>query len=65
MHVTHYWLLGFFRGPGGSPPAPPPVAALSGPDDGPGAYFDAQVEASNTAAIQFMMLAALACEEFH
>jgi len=41
------------------------VATLPGADDGPGAYFDAQVEASNTAAIQFMVLAALALEGLH
>jgi hypothetical protein len=64
VHVTHYWLLGFFRGPGGSPPVPPPVMAFAGADDGD-TFTDMQVEASNAAAIQFMMLAALAIEELH
>lgn len=65
MHVSHYLLLGFFSGPAAEPEPEAPAATMWAADDGAASDFDAYVQASNAAAIQFMMLAALAIEELH
>jgi len=63
MHVAHYLLLGFFDGPSGPQPAAPQRTTVFG--SGRGGDVDEQIEMSNAAAIQFMILATLAIEELH
>lgn len=60
MWFTTYLLLGFFRGPAVEPPVEPQALTYSADD---GDRTQEQIDMANAAAIQFMMLAALACEE--
>jgi hypothetical protein len=72
VHVSHYYLLGFFSGTSDAPdPNDGPAAGGGGGGNGqtgPNARARAamearQIETGNAAAIQFMFLAALALEE--
>jgi hypothetical protein len=69
VHVSHYYLLGFFNGTTTDPdPGDTPAGGGGGGSGGPSARARAamearQIETGNAAAIQFMFLAALALEE--
>lgn len=62
MHVSHFIVLGFFRGPAVEPPAQQSLSLLTDDDSSETA---AHIEASNAAAVAFIVLSAMTLQEFH